>query len=316
MTTRLFRLALTATAAMYLVLLAGVLVTTTGSADGCGASWPLCHGRVLPALRFSALVEFGHRAISGIAGILVVVVAVALWRRFPGRLEARALATGSIFFLLLQAILGAMAVLWPQPKAVLALHFGISLVSFAFVLLSSVFIYQQNHPAPRAAPDPRLRWWSWFSLGYIYVVVYLGALVRHTGSGLACTHWPLCRPELPFPLYGPAGIHFTHRLAAAVALLVLLRLVFLARRTRRERPDLYRGSLAAVGLLLVQALSGAIQLYALLATPYRMLHSATMMLLFGALAYVCMQVTLQPGRTASLTPASQIVSPPAPGATG
>ncbi|MCY1028769.1 heme A synthase, partial [Mammaliicoccus sciuri] len=37
-----------ATIVMLFVQLGGALVTKTGSADGCGNSWPLCHGSVIP----------------------------------------------------------------------------------------------------------------------------------------------------------------------------------------------------------------------------------------------------------------------------
>ena len=32
---------------MAFVQLGGALVTKTGSEDGCGSSWPLCHGALL-----------------------------------------------------------------------------------------------------------------------------------------------------------------------------------------------------------------------------------------------------------------------------
>lgn len=37
------------TIGMLPLLLGGALVTKTGSADGCGDSWPLCEGEFLPA---------------------------------------------------------------------------------------------------------------------------------------------------------------------------------------------------------------------------------------------------------------------------
>ena len=35
-----------ATVGMFLVLLMGATVTSTGSGEGCGRSWPLCNGRI------------------------------------------------------------------------------------------------------------------------------------------------------------------------------------------------------------------------------------------------------------------------------
>ncbi|MFZ8102522.1 heme A synthase, partial [Staphylococcus arlettae] len=41
-------LSILATIIMAFVQLGGALVTKTGSADGCGSDWPLCHGAFLP----------------------------------------------------------------------------------------------------------------------------------------------------------------------------------------------------------------------------------------------------------------------------
>lgn len=284
-------LALVTTAVMYVVLLLGSLVTTTGSADGCGASWPLCHGELLPAFTFHTLVEFSHRAVSGVAGIMVITLSAWAWRALSTRRVIRLLAPASVLFLGFQAILGALAVLWPQPKTVLALHLGISLVSFASVLLTAVVIFVQNSASCRVSVDPRLRTWIWFSLGYIYVVVYLGALVRHTGTSLACQGWPLCSGKfLPF-VNGPEGVNFAHRVAALLALLVIARLFILAHRQRRERPDLYLGGFLAFILTVLQTASGALQALSMLSTPTRILHSAILIVLFGTLSYLCLQST-------------------------
>ncbi|MDQ2683679.1 MAG: heme A synthase, partial [Chloroflexota bacterium] len=48
MVRRLRILAIIGTVGMCLVLLMGATVTDTGSGEGCGRSWPLCHGNFLP----------------------------------------------------------------------------------------------------------------------------------------------------------------------------------------------------------------------------------------------------------------------------
>src|SRR2546430_15137729 len=69
-------LAWTAAAGMFLVLVMGVTVTTTGSAEGCGRDWPLCHGRFVPDFAVATAIEFSHRAVTGVEGILIVALAV------------------------------------------------------------------------------------------------------------------------------------------------------------------------------------------------------------------------------------------------
>jgi len=50
------------------VILWGAYVRATGSGAGCGSHWPLCNGEVIPrAAQIETLVEFAHRATSGMA---------------------------------------------------------------------------------------------------------------------------------------------------------------------------------------------------------------------------------------------------------
>lgn len=119
------------TIGMFIVVAMGDLVTNAGAAEGCGRSWPLCHGQFVPTFTPQTLIEFSHRAVVGLVSIGVIVLAA-------GRhVSAHALAPALVFFLVLQAVLGGMAVLWPQSPPVLALHLGISLIALATVLLST-----------------------------------------------------------------------------------------------------------------------------------------------------------------------------------
>ena len=96
-----------------LVVLWGAFVRATGSGAGCGDRWPLCNGVMVPrAPRIETIVEFTHRATSGLA--LLSVAALCLWafRLFPRGHRARACAALSVLFLFVEALLGAGLVLF------------------------------------------------------------------------------------------------------------------------------------------------------------------------------------------------------------
>src|SRR6185295_5169795 len=84
-------LAVPAAAGMFLVLVMGATVTNTGSGEGCGRSWPLCNGRFIPEQATAALIEFSHRAVTGVEGILVLALAVAAWLGWRDRGRLRGL---------------------------------------------------------------------------------------------------------------------------------------------------------------------------------------------------------------------------------
>ena len=127
------------TIGMLLILLGGALVTKTDSGMGCGRHWPGCNGQLIPdEITPEVLIEFSHRIVTGSVGILIVVLAVWSWKAIGHKRETKLLSILAIFFLILQALIGAAQVLWGQGDFILALHFGISLISFASVLLLNV----------------------------------------------------------------------------------------------------------------------------------------------------------------------------------
>ncbi|HEX5227647.1 MAG TPA: COX15/CtaA family protein [Bryobacteraceae bacterium] len=96
-----------------LVVLWGAYVRASGSGAGCGSHWPLCNGEVLPASPgVQTIIEFTHRAMSGVA--LAAVAVLWLWtrRRFLRTAPVRPMAAASAIFLITEALLGAGLVLF------------------------------------------------------------------------------------------------------------------------------------------------------------------------------------------------------------
>ncbi len=284
---------------MFLVVVMGALVTDTGSEYGCGHSWPLCHGKFIPSWAVQSLIEYSHRAVAGVVGMAIVVLGVWAWRQHGRFVEVRTLSLIGIAFVWVQAVLGAAAVLWPQSAAVLALHFGFSLTAFAGVLLLAVVLAQIDAGGSperrRAAPVPRaLARGAWGLLAYTYLLVYLGAYVTHTNSGMACLGWPLCNGQLIPALHGATGVVFAHRVAA---LLALVGVILWRRRLHAlapERRDLRRGAGLALWATILQIGSGALLVLTHLSTGALLLHSTLVSAMFGALAYLAMQVLSAP----------------------
>jgi heme a synthase len=290
------RLAVVTTVGMFIVLVMGATVTVTGSGDGCGESWPLCHGQFIPEFAVATAIEYSHRIVSGIEGLLMVGLAIGALAYWRHRREVQILVPVMMLFLLIQSGLGAAVVLRPQSDIVLALHFGISLTAFASVLLLAVVLYEMRGVERlRDRPIPRhFQTFVWGVVVYIYALVYLGAYVRHTSSSLACLDWPLCNGQV-FPGFsGAVGIQFGHRLAALVGTILVGLLVVWTFRFRRERPDLFWGSTAAMGLMLAQSISGAIIVFTRLNLFSALAHAAIATLLFGALSYVVLHMLPRP----------------------
>lgn len=300
-------LAALSTLLMFIVLQMGALVTNTGSADGCGAHWPLCKGTFMPDWDYEAIIEFSHRAVSGLGGLLVLILAVWVWFALPQRKVVRWLAVGSLFTVVLQGALGAMAVIWPQPKAVLALHFGISLLCFSGVLLVTSLVSREDGPGQPVPPT--LARWAWTVAVFGYGVVYLGALVRHTKASMACLGWPLCNGQVIPPLYGLTGVAFIHRVAAALLTVMVIRTALMVRRLAPDRADLRRAADLSVLFILLQVAEGALMPLGYYNLLTQMVHTGIITLLWGALSYLCLHVL-------TLTPAAAVAPRLAGTATG
>jgi cytochrome c oxidase assembly protein subunit 15 len=95
------------------VILWGAFVRATGSGAGCGQHWPLCNGVALPRdPTVATVIEFTHRATSGLALLALVALVVAVWRARPAGHPARRAAGWSMLFMLTEAGVGAGLVLF------------------------------------------------------------------------------------------------------------------------------------------------------------------------------------------------------------
>jgi heme a synthase len=287
-------------AGLYLIVLMGALVTKTGSEDGCGNTWPFCNGEVLPSyVTVETVIEYSHRIVSAAVGLMVLIVAAWAWRSFRDDGNVRFLAFNAVFFVVFQGLLGAAAVVWGQSDAVLALHFGFSLLSFASVALLAVYISQASRTEDRrlrtVPVSQRFRYAVWGLAVYTYLVVYTGAYVRHTGSMMGCGNsWPFCGDRLLPDFFSQAGIQLLHRYASGLCLLFTVWLLWAIIRLYRKQPeqyrDLYKAGWIALVLLILQALSGAAVVWTNVQLILALLHATFVCAYFTALSYLCMRV--------------------------
>jgi heme a synthase len=309
-------------AGMFLVYVMGTVVTNTNSGQGCGRTWPLCRGKLIPEFAVKTAIEFSHRAVTGIEGLLIAALAVGalvFWRQ---RREIQVLVPLMVAFLLVEAILGGIVAVQPKQPVVLAFHFGSSLILLVSVVLTAVVILESaGADAVRDRPlPPRFMWAVAGMIGFTYVVGYLGAYVGHMDIGLACPDWPLCKGAIVPPLHGATGAAVVnvllHRYSALVLVLGTTALALWARQIRRGRPDLYRASLVALGVLVLQALAGAYLVYSQLGLFSRLIHAGLVAIYFTTLCYLFLHALPRPAafraKIVRRAPAARVRAPSPP----
>src|SRR5262249_24409719 len=90
------------------VILGGAFVRATTSGDGCGNHWPDCNGGYLPLNgQLKTIIEFSHRASTGLLVPLAVVLIVWGFRAFPRRHPVRLGALLVAAMIVVEALIGA-----------------------------------------------------------------------------------------------------------------------------------------------------------------------------------------------------------------
>ncbi|WP_397537396.1 heme A synthase [Rummeliibacillus pycnus] len=287
--------AVAATLGMVLILLGGALVTKTDSGMGCGRNWPDCNGSLIPKhITTEVLIEFSHRVVTGSVSILIFILSFWSWRKLGHVREVKFLSFMALFFLIAQALIGAAQVLWGQGDFILALHFGISLISFAAVLLLTLIIFEvdQKFNVNSIHIGRRLKIHTIGVTIYSYLVVYTGALVRHTNSSLICPDWPLCHNNsvgLPDNFY--EWVQMGHRLAAALIFVWILFIVIHAMKYYKNQRVLYWGWIIAFILVCLQVIAGIGVVLTRLNIIIALLHTLFISLLFGLLCYMILLIS-------------------------
>lgn len=289
-------LGVVAAVGMFLVLIAGSTVTNTGSATGCGQSWPLCGGRFIPEFAVTTAIEFTHRAITGVEGILVLLLAVGLLTLYWSRVSARILAVLLVGSIALQAGMGAWAVMQPQDPWVLALHFGFSLLAFAAAVLAALCAWSPERLLAPSAVGGGVRAATWGVGVYLYALVYSGAYVSHAGASSACAGWPVC--GVSTGSWAAVAVNLLHRGAAGLALVLALGLVVLYAWRAAGQRDLVLGAVVLVATILAQGAAGAYLVLAHWQLFGQLLHAGVTSFVFGAIAYLCLRVSLRVPRAA------------------
>ncbi len=262
---------------LVLLLIWGNLVAGLKYGLAC-PDWPLCHGKVLPPLRWDIYMEFMHRVIGGVTSIFLVILAYKRLRAYKG--GAKSIPVIMVLLLLLQIFVGGFVVLLGLPVDLTTFHFANAIIIFVLTLYMVYFDGVSWTPVFSAAGVSAV----FFFLSLLVVVqLVLGAYVRHSEAGLACPDFPTCLGFwVPPNLAGIVLNHFAHRTLAYIITLCVLGLV--AASLSYQSLAAYRNRIYIVlGLILVQILLGVAVVHTKLYFAVTAVHLAVALLILGVL---------------------------------
>ena len=282
---------------MFGLIVIGSVVRTTGSGLAC-PDWPLCHGRLIPPMQFNVLIEWFHRLVALLVGLLLLATAAWTFLHRETRARLGGLAALAIAFYFTQALLGALTVWKLLDPNVVSAHLGVALLLFATLLVFSLVARAEAEPGamvdasqPRpAALLPALV----LATAMIFAQALLGGMVATNHAGLACPDWPTCNGAWFPPMEGLVALQMMHRFGAYAVIAMML----VVAAATRGAPDggIRAGGTMAFGLTLAQVALGVFNVF--LGTPAWLsaAHLATAAALLALLVTLAFRAALLPAR--------------------
>ena len=240
------RLAFVTAAFAYLQIALGGVVRVTGSGLGC-PDWPLCHGRPYPAADIHSIIEYSHRTVGTITGVLLIATVAAAWLVFRNRRPVVAwLATASLVAIAAEGALGGVVVVNELASWLVLFHLGLAMLILGFLIATAVM----SLPGSAGIPGGRL---AAVAAVATYGLLLTGSTVVASGADQSCHAWPLCGNGFT-PDFGGAGA-FTLLHRGAVLVIGALLTYVLVKALRR--PELRTVAAVTLLVLVVQVAVGA-----------------------------------------------------------
>jgi heme A synthase len=264
------RLVLATGIGTFVLIIVGGVVRVSDSGLGCGPAgsgfhgWPFCNGDVVPGVDLNSIIEYTHRVLAIVVGLMILTLFVQAWRRHRQLLPATA---ALLVLVIAQGALGGATVEENLEEVYVAAHLGLAMLLLGGLL----YLWRVVRGAQVEAGGAGLRLLSIAATAAVFCTIVAGGYMAGTqnygradyrlgqGAHHACgKEFPTCNGEfMPFGRAELVDIHLTHRAFMYLASILVIALVAVA--LRRRVAVRYAWGLAA--LLAVQILVGALNVW-------------------------------------------------------
>lgn len=292
----LHRFAKLLVAATFTLIFIGGLVTSTGSGLAV-PDWPTTYGHFMFSFPFSKMVggilyEHGHRMVASIVGLLMTILAIWLWIKEPRR-WLKWLGAAALFAVIAQGVLGGITVLFMLPTAVSVMHACLAQGFFCLTICLAMFTSREWINKPTKIEDfskPGIFYLAFLTSAAVYIQLILGAVMRHTGSGLAIPDFPLAFGKIIPPIQSQqVAIHFLHRVGALVVTVFVFWTVVQIFRYHRDQAKLTRPAAVLVAGLILQIFLAGITIWSRKAVIPTTAHVATGAFILGTSLFLTLR---------------------------
>jgi len=292
-----------------LVILWGAVVRATGSGAGCGSHWPLCQGEVLPrAPAIETLIELSHRLTSGVA--LIVVVWLVAWalRLYPKGHFVRKSAWVSLFFIFVEALLGAGLVVFEYvafDQSIARAYWMAGHLVNTFLLLAALTL-----TAWGATTGQSWRWRGQGLVGWLLMVAWLALLLLGASGAVTALGDTLAirggiSPTESALVAQLVALRIYHPLLAVLVGIVLVAIAWVV-MNRRPDPATQRWGRLLIGIFALELVLGVINVALKAPVWMQILHLLAADLLWIALILLTASAFAQPGEATAPTESARL----------
>ena len=168
--------------AQTIIIGTGGAVRLTGSGLGC-PTWPTCTADSLvttPEMGIHGIIEFGNRLMTGVVGIIAILVLLSIWRMRRTRRDLWTLAVVVLLGIIAQAVVGGITVLTGLNPFIVGFHYVASLL---LVCVTAAYLVRlRTVPGPRELAVPR--WYAGLThatTAVLAVSIVFGVLTTASG---------------------------------------------------------------------------------------------------------------------------------------
>ena len=305
---------LTCIATLMLIYVGG-LVTSTGSGLSV-PDWPLSYGMLFPPMVGGVFFEHGHRMVATVVGFLMLCLVISLhYLEDKDKGWIKKLSLAALGAVILQGVLGGITVSFYLPTAISVSH---GVLAQTFFVLTIILAYSEStERKERLAAEQNSKHTAFLRaclilMILIYAQLILGAIMRHTASGLAIPDFPTMGGEW-FPRFdhkmlvwinvqrfdmnldpvtmNQIIIHFLHRLGALLLTVWVIYLNVLASRHCKNNTLINR-SLKSFNLVFIAQIILGMTTVLTAKEPYiTSLHVVTGAGLLGLATLLCLRAS-------------------------
>ena len=250
--------------------------------------WPTSYGYQMFSFPLTDMIggifyEHGHRLIATVVGLMTLILAFTIYYT-DHRLWLKKTAFFALGLVIIQGLFGGLTVLLFLPTPVSVIH---AILAQTFLMVTILISYglskeRANRMLNESTDYKVLRFPTYLVTSLVYIQLIIGALMRHTQSGLAIPDFPLSggyiiptfnqemlntiqsmqfESGLPFVTLSQIIIHYFHRIGALAVSISIGWLTWNIIQSRISNERIYRLAGFLITLLIIQITLGAFTIW-------------------------------------------------------